>query len=255
MSVTLECTVKVGIRPLRQAITAVVPHAEPTKNGDEISSLSRVRFVAAKTELLVMATCTHTSALAAVPIDEDSRAERFAADDGVFSVDMTPGILRSVLADFKGSRSAADGINEWVELDFGNHDTAGREVVRITDVSALLPGLSMTIPVTPLASEFPDLVGVLSRAVGNAAGDAKPLVSAGAQLSLFRHASETYGQPLQFEPTGTKDSRGYIVLCGAYFSGHITSRHNDDDSLKRRDAERRKHLERLGLSTPLASVG
>lgn len=249
MSVTLECTLKVGIRPLRQAITAVVPHAEPTKTGDEISSLARVRLIAAKDELLIAATCTHTSALAGVLIEEDTRKERFAADDGVFAVDLPPGICRSVLADFKGSRATADGIDEWVDIDF----TA--DTITITDVSALFPGLSLTIPTLPLASDFPDIVGILGKALGNAAGDSKPLVTAGGPLGLFRAAADVYKAPLQFEPTGTADSRGYIVLCGASFSGHITSRHNDDDSLKRREAERRRHLERLGLTTPLASVG
>jgi hypothetical protein len=252
--VTLECRVKVGIRPLRQAITAVTPHAEPTKTKDEISSQSRVRLIAAKDELLVIATCTDTTAMAAVAIEEDSRKERFAADDGVFAIDLPPGICRAVLADFKGSRSAADGIQEWVSIDFGVKDEAGIECIRITDQSALFPGLKLEIPTLPLATDFPDVIAIMARAFEAAAGDVKPLVVKGTMLGLFRPASETYAEPLQFRPTGGADARGYLVQCGPMFAGLISSRHNDDDSLKRRDKDHRRHLARLGLGADLKSV-
>ena len=61
-------------------IAAVVVHAEPTKTGDEVSALSRVRIIAGASELFVVATNLTTSALAALTIVEDSRAERFGAD-------------------------------------------------------------------------------------------------------------------------------------------------------------------------------
>lgn len=249
MAVTLACTLQVPLRQFRAAIAAVVPHAEPTKTGDEISSLSRVRFVAAKDELLLAATCTHTTALAAVRIEEDSRAERIAADDGVFQVDMPPGILRRMNGTFMASRSTADGLDEFAELKFG---VDGEMVV--TDVSGLFPGLSMTVPTLDLAHDFPDIVGILAKALGAAQYDAKPLVAKGRMFSLFGAAATAYGQPLQLEPTGTGESRGYIVLCGGMFVGAISSGHNDDDSLSKRDAERRKVMARLGLGPDLKAV-
>jgi hypothetical protein len=249
MAVTLACTLQVPLRQLRAAIAAVVPHAEPTKTGDEISSLSRVRFIAAKDELLLAATCTHTTALAAVRIEEDSRAERFAADDSVFSVDMPPGVLRRFNGMFQASRATADGIDEMAELTFG---TDGELV--LTDVSGLFPGLSITVPTLDLAHDFPDIVGIMSKAFSGANYDAKPLVAKGRMFALFNAAATAYGAPLQFEPTGSGESRGYIVLCGPSFSGAISSGHNDDDSLNKRDTDRRKHLARLGLAGDLKSV-
>ncbi len=77
---------------------------------------------------------------------------------------------------------------------------------------------------------------------------AKPLVANGGALALFRHAATAYDRPLQFEATGPATSRGFVVWCGPDFVGHVSSAHNDDNSLGRRDAERRKHLERLGLT-------
>ena len=61
MTVTTKCTLTVSLRELRQAVTAVVPHAEPTKSGDEISKLSRIRLTAGTGELLVMAACSTRS--------------------------------------------------------------------------------------------------------------------------------------------------------------------------------------------------
>jgi hypothetical protein len=229
---------------LRKALASVVPHSEPTKTGDEISHLSRVRLSATKDELLVMATNSTTAALAAVAIEEDSRRERFAADDGAFQVDVSPGPLRNVLQAFKVGKDSVDAEAQWCEVAFDI------EHLTITDTSALFPGLSLRIPLTPRSDQFPDVAAILKRALGSAGESpiAKPLVSGHPALALFRAAGQQYKQPLQFEGFGSAESRGFIVLCGPSFCGVVSSRHNDDDSLARRDAERRKHLDRLGLT-------
>lgn len=252
MAVSLEATVKVGVRPLRQALTAVTPHAEPTKSGDEISAQARVRLIAGKEELHVVATCTHTSGMASIPIEEDSRSIRFAPDDGPIVVDIPPGVARSVLADFKGSRSTADGIQEWVDIELGAVDDVGRDVITITDVSALFPGLRITIPVLATSAEFPDVVGILADAMREASGPGSTIVVGGRTLALFRHASVAYGEPLQLCHTG---QRGYLVTCGAAFLGHLSSRHGDDDSLHRRDRDYRAHMVRMGLTAPVQAAG
>ena len=251
MAVTLECTLTVSLRQLRAAVKAVVPHCEPTKTGDEISQLARVRLTAGKNELLVSATNTKTTARAAVEIDEDSRDERFAADDGVFSVDVAPGILRTALAAFKVGAAKADGEDSYAEVVLTPAHIA------ITDVDALLPGLSMVIPALDLVDGFPDIAGILQRAFGSASGSpqAKPLIADKGPLALFQHAAGAYGRPLTFEATGTAESRGFAVWCGPQFAGLLSSEDPSGESLGRRDAERHTHLKRLGLDKPaLAAV-
>lgn len=250
--VTLACTLKVGLRDLRSALTAVVPHAEPTKTGDDPGPLSRVRLVAIKSELHVLACSADTAAMAAVVIDEDSRDEHFAKPDGPLVVDLAPADVRKLLHAFKVGRVTADGQDAWCQLDI---DAREGGIFQLTDVDALLPGAYFGVPTLPLRDDFPDVVKAISAAAANAQGDAKPLVAQGKPLAVFLHARTAYGQPLQFRPTGSAESRGFLVICGARFVGTISSRHNDDDSLKRRDAEWRQHLERLGLKAPLASVG
>ena len=253
--VTLACALKVGMRDLRSALAATVPHSEPTKTGAEPGPLSRVRLIAAKGELHVIAMSDETSAWAVVTIDEDSRDELFAVPDAPLIVDLDPGSVRKVLQVFKVGRPTADAAESWAEIRLDASGEDGRGEVQVTDVSALLPGARFSIPTLGLAPDFPDVVKVLADALRHAAGDVKPLVTRSKPLQLFVPAAVAYGEPLQVEPTGSGESRGFIVQVGDKFLGSISSRHNDDDSLKRRGSQRRKWLERTGLQAPLASVG
>ncbi len=256
MAVTFDATLQVGMRELLAAFKAVVPHAEPTKNGDEVSPNSRVRIVADKDEVHLLATCTITSAMASVGIVKggDSRLERFAPDDGPLIVDVAPWAIRKLVQQFKAKKAGADAEPQWGELFIGPSDD-GLDIVRLTDRTALFAGMRSEMPQIELASDFPDVVKAVSKALEAAAGDMKPLVVKSGPLGLFQHAGLAYGEPLQYEPTGSGESRGFLVICGEKFIGTISSGHNDDDSLKRRGSQRRKHMERLGLATPLASVG
>lgn len=250
MTTSTEVTIEVSLPEFRKAVSAVTPHAEPTKTGDEISHMSRVRLTAAKNELLLAAGNSITTVLAAVPIEEDSRAERFAADDGVFDVDVTPGFLRTVLQAFKAAGDAASGEDQFAQLVF----TVDK--MTVTDVSGLFPGRTMTEPLLPRSEQFPGIVGALAEALAGVGTStvAKPLVTNGAALGLFRSAAIAYNRPLQFEGTGSAESRGFVVLCGSQFVGAVSSRHNDDNSLAARDAERHKHLVRLGLAKALVEA-
>ena len=250
MSTTAECTLEVPLSSLREAISAVVVHAEPTKAGDDVTAFQRVRLTAAADELLVLATSGTTTALAAVEIVEDSRAERFADDDGSFSVDLSPGLIKRVASTFKSGGPNVDADQEMLRLHFTD------DLITVTDVSGLWPGMAIALPTLPYSSDYPDVAGILAKALG-AAGEAqtaKPLVTSGGVVALFRHAAKAYGMPLQFEATGPNTSRGFIVWCGPSFVGAVSSQHNDDDSLAKRDSMRRKHLERLGLQPALAGL-
>lgn len=254
MAVTTECTLEAPLIPLRQALSSVVVHAEPTKTGDGTSELSRVRLTAAKSELHVAA-CNDsgTAAMAAVPIETDSRSERFAADDGEFAVDLTPGAVRLILRDFKAGPADVAASEDMVKLTI----TDTRIVV--SDASGLLKdafGLEVSQNLLQFSADYPPVLEVLRDALARAgeAQTAKPLVTGGRSWALFRHAAVAYGRPLRAEATGGADARGFIVLCGSAFVGAVSSRHNDDDSLAKAQAERRAHLERLGLQPALAEL-
>jgi hypothetical protein len=210
--------------------------------------------VAAATELHLMATNGRTSALAAVGIIEgsDSRGIRFSPDDGPYIVDIHPKSLR-IIRDGLTPEKIDGEMHGVARLEFSGGEEDGR--ITAVDSTGLWPGSEVTRKLLPLSEQFPDVAGMLSKALGAAEGTYKPLVADGPDLAMFNAASKAYDAPLHAEPVGSADQRGWIVLCGPAFAGSISSGHNDDDSLKRRDRWRRTHMARLGLGGELASVG
>jgi hypothetical protein len=245
MAVTIECTVKVPIRQLRAALTAVVPHAEPTKTRDEVSPLSRVRLLLGKSELLVMAMSERTVALAACEIVEDTRGERFAADDGVFAVDVEPGIVRSVLQAYKAPKVGvgADDPLAAITVEEGPY-------WRIEDEDGLIPGLATTYPRIPLTDRLPDIPRHLGDALRQASASpgVRPLVTDDPVLRLFAKASAAYSRTVTAEPIGGEGRRGWLVWCGPSFIGLLASDSGGEDTLGGRQRARHVHMVRLGLA-------
>lgn len=58
VSAGTECTIRVGIVPLRAALLSVVKHADTPKIGDEELALARVRWVAGQDELKPLVTAS-----------------------------------------------------------------------------------------------------------------------------------------------------------------------------------------------------
>ena len=249
MATTAECTIEVPLVDFRRAVAAVKPHAERTQTSGEVSAFNRVRFIAAKDELYVAATNGTTAALAAVEILEDSRATRFAKDDGSFAVDLSPVLVSDLTAGLRILRADAEEDGQVAALRFTETTVAAR------DVSGLWPGAETIRPALAYSADYPNLVDILAKALGAAGEAVKPLTTPGTVVALFASASRQYGRPLQFEASGPADSRGYIVWCGPRFIGSVSSGHDDGDSLARRQSERRAHLERLGLAPALAEIG
>lgn len=258
MTVTTTLELDVPIAAFHNAVKAVLPHADRPKLGADPGDqpLARVRLVAAATELHLMASNGRTAALAAVPIVDgtDSRGIRFSADDGPYMVDLHPKMLRQ-LRDGVTAQKVDGDLTGNAGLRFLPPGPGDGGKVTVVDVDGLWEGSETTRTLLPLSERFPDIAGVLANALGRAEGTYKPLVADGPDLAAFQAATRAYGEPLQAEPVGTADQRGWIVLCGPDFAGSISSGHNDDDSLKRRDRHRRKHLARFGLGGDLASVG
>jgi hypothetical protein len=240
MTTTTDATIEVATVDLRHALQAVTPHAEKNKTGDNAVD-HRVRLVFAAEELYVLATNGTTTGCAAVPIDADSRDERFAADDGAFLVDITPRQARLVVSHFAVGRGSGDEMDEMLELN------ATTKALTITDSGGLFEGESVEFPTLDTASNYPDVPAILGRALAGVGATqvGKPLVADGTVLSLFRQASDAYGQPLEHLATGTEDSRGFVIACGAWFRGTVESRHNDDDWQKQRESSHRSWLGRF----------
>jgi hypothetical protein len=243
VTVTTMCTLTVGIEHLRAAILSTVVHADKVRLGDDDLVLARVRVIAAADELLVCATNGTSAALAACDIDDDSRSERFAADDGVFITDLHPAKARDLARMLKPTKDDDD--TGWAELTFTD------ELLGARDVSGLWPGQSLTVPILAQSTSYPDVPAIIGRALAGAAGTFKPMLSVDRQASLFDVAGRVYGEPVIFEPTGTADSRGFVVLVGERFAGTFSSPHQDDNSLSRRDMQRHRHIIRLGLDKTL----
>jgi len=255
VTVTIGCEIEVSISALHNAIKAVLPHCEKPKLSDDLAVMARVRLIAAKDELLIAATNGRTSALAAVEILEDDRRERFAVEDGPLIMDIHPKMLRGIRDGITSQHVEGDLVGE-ARLTIVGPTTEGQPgKLTALDIGGLWIGSETTRPLLPLADGFPDVVGLLSKALGAAEGTYKPLVSEGADLTAFAAAASAYALPLQAEPVGQAGQRGWIVMCGPDFAGSLMGMFGDDDSLKRRDAYRRKHLERLGLGAALKSVG
>lgn len=240
MTTTAEATIEVPTIHLRRALQAVIPHAEKNKTGDN-SVEHRVRLSFAASELFVLATNGTTSGAAAVPIEEDNRKERFAADDGAFIVDVTPRQAGLIVSQFAVGRGSGDEMDEMIRLK------ATTKLLTLTDSGGMFEGEAVEFPILDTASNYPDVPGMLGRALAGVGATpvGKPLVVDADVLKLFKAAGDAYGKPLEHLATGTEDSRGFVIACGPWFRGTVESRHNDDDWQKAREASHRAWLGRF----------
>jgi len=171
MTVTTDLEVEVSIGALHAAVRAVLPHADKPKLGENpATGLARVRIVATATELHLIATNGRTSALAAIPIVEgtDSRQIRFSADDGVYVADIHPKNLRLLRDGVTPARIDGELHGE-ARLTFagvGTDGTPGR--LTAADSGGLWDGAETTRPLLPPADAYPDVAGLLSKALGAA---------------------------------------------------------------------------------------
>lgn len=240
MTTEVEATIQVATVDLRKALQAVKPHAERNKTGDNAVE-HRIRLSFDASEVYVMATNGQTIGLAVVPIQDDSRAERFAADDGAFWIDLSPRHVRLILQFFEISTGSGSDMEEMLEL----HATTAQLTIR--DIGGLWAGEGITLEQVEFDTDFPNLIKMLAPALaeaGNPSSAGKHLVVSGQLLRLFEAASKAYG-PLVIKPTGTDASRGFIVQAGDRFVGVVSSKHLDEDGMKNRDKAHMRWLERF----------
>lgn len=234
----------------RRALDAVRRHADKTKTGgDGTQALRRIRIVLDPSlgYARVMATNLTTTAVAVVPLitaDGETLLDLLDAadDDGRIPpaavVDIQPRHAARILASFPVSRNA-----EGPQLVIRSY--AGR--AEITDVGGEMAGDAYTMSEPPDGDAFPDVWGIVAKASREATSTPtpKPLTTPGLALARFETAARLYETPLTILPSGSADSRGFVVACGPDFRGLISSGHNDDDSLQKRDAAERTWLARF----------
>jgi hypothetical protein len=254
MTVTTSCTLDVPIHELHQAIRAVLPHADKPKLGDPQLALARIRIIAAANEVQLLATNGRTAAMACVGIIDgsDSRTERFDADDGVFGVDIHPAMLRDLRDGVTAQKDDGELIGEARITIEGPSSDGQPGTITVQDVGGLWLGSITTRPLLPHAESFPDIAEALANALKLAEGAFKPLITDAVDLTPFEAAAKAYGEPLMLEPIGRPEQRGWLVLCGRDFADTLPGNHTDD-SLRRRDSQKRAHLERHGLLVEAAS--
>lgn len=250
-------TFTVGTADLRRAIDSVRRHADKTKTGgDGDATCHRVRlsFQPTRNELAVMATNLVTSAVAVVDLlsADGGQPDLFnhANDDGKVPpatiVDLAPKHCANILSLFP-----ARGDDEAL-LRF----EADEDGTDIAAAGGLFDGDEYRITSPAGGAQFPDVWAILTRAAQGATTtpSPKPLTATGKAIARFDIASKLYEVPLTVMPTGNAESRGFVVACGPKFLGLISSGHNDDDSLARRDRDWQAWLHRLD-GRKLTAVG
>jgi hypothetical protein len=242
-----DCTLKVGMQPLRAGLLAVVAHADRPKLGDEDLATARVRLIAGRDELLVaaMSSTDHgtSSAVAAVAIIEDDRKVRFAAWDGPMVVDVHPTMVRDLIRALRPAKGDDGQPEGWAEITLD----AGHGEVTVRDVSGLWPGRASTVTALATRADYPDVVGAVGRALTAAAGTYKPFVPGRGLTTRFIAAERAYEQELEARPTGTAESSGWVVICGDLFAGSVEGFHKAGNTLKHRDKRWQAHLARHGV--------
>jgi hypothetical protein len=233
MTVTTKATVKVPTADFRSALGAVKPHMGKVKKDDGVI-VHRLRLVLAKGVMFACATNLTTTALGKAHYVEDSRGDLWEPEDGPMVIDLQPRHIPLLLAQFKAKKGESDAdllIAITADISAGE--------VSFEDIGGLWSaGERTTYQFDEPIDGFPDIIGITGTALAGVAGQAergKPLVQDGRVMAMFKDATVQYGTDLQIRGTGSVEDRGFVVQCGPNFIGTVSSRHNDDDGLKKRD--------------------
>lgn len=220
----MTTTLVVGTTDLRQALTAVRPHA---CTDSDMPELVRIRLTIGPQTVAVTATDRYTAGLAiASTWDHDGEpGER---------VDLLPDDVSKILSIFKcGKESGGDeGPQYLLRLDIDS------EYVTITDCSGMIDGRRYRMPrlVTDDALDtVPVLVDRAHHGKLILLDDASELVVSGDNVARFRVASHAYLESLTIETRSAGRGSGPMILirCGESFLGLMMPRRLLDEDLVR----------------------
>lgn len=240
MSVSTTADFDVSAEQVRRALASVIPHAHKTKTGDHAAE-RRLRLVFTPEWLYVMATNGHSTALAKVWIDSDSRivGPGPEAAPGDMVADIDPRQAKLILNQFKLKPSdpeVGQTLRFRVELD---------DTLTMQDVGGLLSAEeTLSVPLNRPAELFPDVRAVISRALAGAGAStaARDLVAGGKLIDTFKAASDAYQTAARFTPVGSPDSPAFLVSVGDDFRGVMESAHTDPDATRRFNDSQRDWL-------------
>jgi len=199
----------VGTSDLRAALRAVPPHAYPRP---DYQDLHRIRCDVGSENLTLTATNRYTAGLAIVSIWDHHDGEL-----GPF--DISPTDAKEILTLFKGGTDGDDEVGETLRFEVGD------ELV-VTDTGGLFTGKSVTLPRLPHGTGYPDIAGVVARALHNPATEpAARWIADGATLAQFAKASRAYGRALAV--TSSKHGN-QLISCGESFLGVLVPSRDEE---------------------------
>ncbi|WP_063039674.1 DNA translocase FtsK [Nocardia pseudovaccinii] len=222
-------TITVGTADLRQALTAVLPHAGKDK---DLPEYSRVRLTVDREHVTVSATDRITMALAIVSIWEDAAHEPCV-------VELLPEDAKKLLTVFKAGKADQGDPEYRLRLDID------AERLTVTDCSGMdmgIDGRSLRIPRLPTGDVLGVVAGTIALAHDGQAALLLDMSVSGEKLARFKTAATTYESLVSVEARG---ERMVLIRCGESFLGLMLSRKLDEDDIKRAREHARSWSERL----------
>lgn len=224
----------VDTQDLRQALAAVRPHMGSPKL---LPHLARVHCRVEGPNLVVAATDTVSTGLAIVSIIENEHGE-------VSVFDLYPNEIDDLLMAFKAA-DPKEHVGDTLRIESTD---VGPAALRITDVSGLWPGKSLTLPRDVVITEaFPDVGGSLGRLLHQSElrePHVGEVIANGAMLGTFGKAARAYGEPLVVEQVG-QQRPVLVISCGESFLGCLATITLDEDGALEQKRWRSAWLDRL----------
>lgn len=208
--------ITVGTTDLRQALQAVTPHAFPRADSQD---LHRIRCDIGDQNLTLTATNRYTAGLAIVSIWDNHDGEL-----GPF--DISPTDAAELLAIFRGAAGDEEELGDTLELEL-----TGKELV-VTDTGGLFAGKRLHLPRLPHGNGFPNVAGVITRALHHPATkktDTGRWIADGKMLGLFTKASRAYGHALSLAAT---ERGNQLISCGDSFLGLLVPSRDEEVAQK-----------------------
>lgn len=224
--VDFEFTAK--LRSLRGALISTLPHIASDKNSPD---LARLRVFVTTAGVHVGATDRYTMALASVVLVERPQVL------GCF--DLYPDTAKLLLKVFRPA-SKEDSPVVRVEVT--------EKSLRVTDISGLFPGTSLSVVPATAHPRWPDVPAILGR-LWRDRMPAAPLPMPGDKIGRFIAATRAYEWELLAEPV--IDGRAVVLSCGDTFVGALMCRPVDHYDVERWGGARAGWMREFG---PLSSV-
>lgn len=215
---------QVELQDLRQALTAVLPHAGKP---EDLDRLGRVRFWLDPINMTVGATNTVSLGIAIVSVlHEDDSAVTFPGEDGQYPwFDLRPDEVKKILAVHKTRKVAGEDVEQTVMFDV--HDDS----VATQDISGLFAGNeSLAVPLADTEESFPHLPAYVGSHVRRANSidttyRAEPLGLSGPALAAFVTSGRAYGFAPVLRLSQVSDGKFVgLVTVGESFIGLVTAR-------------------------------